>query len=300
MDRVVNGIPGVEGVLRVRDLPNYARLPVSHRVFEFFENMNRAMTQTSAVILNCSDELEGPVVNHIAPHFRKIYTIGPVHALLRRRLGHDLDSSHPSGNLWNEDRSCMTWLDSQPSRSVIYVSFGSIVTVTRREIIEFWHGLVNSGKRFLWVVRSDMIEDGKDVIPEEILLGSKENGLLVDWAPQEEVLAHRAVGGFMTHSGWNSTAEGIVAGVPMICWPKLSDQQVNSRWVSEVWKIGLDMKDTCDRSTVEKMIKLLMEDRRDEIMRSMDKISKLARESVSEGGSSYNNLEKLIDDLRKV
>ena len=297
----------MKGVLRMRDLPCFARLPVSHRTFDFFENMNRIMTQTSGLILNSSNELEGPVVDHIAPHFRNIYTIGPVHALLRRRVGDDLDSSRSSsGNFWKEDRSCMTWLDSQPSKSVIYVSFGTLVMVTSREVKELWHGLVNSGKRFLWVLRSDTIKDedhaigGGDAFMEEIRLSSKENGLLVDWAPQEEVLAHRAIGGFLTHSGWNSTSEGIVAGVPMICWPKLGDQQVNSRWVSEVWKIGLDMKDTCDRSTVEKVIKLLMEDRRDEIMRSMDEISKLARESVSEGGSSYNNLEKLIGDLRKI
>ena len=33
----------------------------------------------------------------------------------------------------------------------------------------------------------------------------------------------------------------------MICWPYFADQQVNRRFVSHVWKVGLDMKDTCDR-----------------------------------------------------
>ena len=32
----------------------------------------------------------------------------------------------------------------------------------------------------------------------------------------------------------------------MICWPYFSDQQVNSRYVNEVWKLGFDMKDVCD------------------------------------------------------
>jgi len=71
------------------------------------------------------------------------------------------------------------------------------------------------------------------------------------------------MGGFFTHAGWNSTLEGILAGVPMICWPQFGDHQIDSKWVSDVWRIGLDMKDTCDRSTVERMIKTLMEDRRD-------------------------------------
>ena len=75
------------------------------------------------------------------------------------------------------------------------------------------------------------------------------------------------MGGFFTHSVWNSVLERIDAGVPMICWPVFGDHQLNSRWVSERWRnIGLDMKDMCDRSTIEMMIKTLMKHRREEIM----------------------------------
>jgi len=111
---------------------------------------------------------------------------------------------------------------------------------------------------------------------------------------------HPAMGGFFTHAGWNSTLEGILAGVPMICWPQFGDHQIDSKWVSDVWRIGLDMKDTCDRSTVERMIKTLMEDRREEIIGSMDRIAKLAHDCVSQCGSSYHNLDKLIEDIRQV
>jgi hypothetical protein len=91
-----------------------------------------------------------------------------------------------------------------------------------------------------------------------------------------------------------------VAGVPMICWPYFADQQVNSRFVSQVWKLGLDMKDTCDRSIVEKMVNNLMVERREEFMRSADEMAKLAKESVSEGGHSYCNLDRLIEDIRLI
>ncbi|PPD70851.1 hypothetical protein GOBAR_DD32261 [Gossypium barbadense] len=64
-----------------------------------------------------------------------------------------------------------------------------------------------------------------------------------DKRKREDVLAHGAIGGFLTLSGWNSTLENVTAGVP--CF---ADQQLNSRFVEEVWKLGLDMKDVCDRS----------------------------------------------------
>ncbi|CAN6581333.1 unnamed protein product [Malus baccata var. baccata] len=98
------------------------------------------------------------------------------------------------------------------------------------------------------------------------------------------VLAHKAVGEFLTQCGWNSILEGIWARVPMLCWPQLAEQQVTSRWICEVWRIGIDMKDTCERSMVEEMIRRLIEegDEREEILRSVERFSKLARVAVSE------------------
>ena len=179
----------------------------------------------------------------------------------------------------------MTWLDAQPLKSVIYVSFGSITIMTKDELMEFWYGLVNSKQRFLWAIRPDLVAQKYDEgqILVELVEGTKDRGCMVGWAPQEEVLTHQAIGGFLTHSGWNSTLESIVAGVPMICWPNFADQQVNSRFISQVWKLGLDMKDTCDRGIVEKMVNDLMVERREEFVRSVDEMAKLAKESVSEG-----------------
>ncbi|KAE8663027.1 hypothetical protein F3Y22_tig00113123pilonHSYRG00094 [Hibiscus syriacus] len=122
--------------------------------------------------------------------------------------------------------------------------------------------------------------------------------MIVSWAPQEQVLTHRAVGGFLTHGGWNKILESTHTGVPMICWPVISDQQVNSRFVSEVWRVGLDMKDRCERRVVEKMVRDLMEVKIDEIMKVMHGVAEQARKSVEEGGSSYRNLYLLTQDIR--
>ncbi|MDN4175901.1 hypothetical protein QWY28_23335, partial [Nocardioides sp. SOB77] len=93
-------------------------------------------------------------------------------------------------------------------------------------------GLAASKRPFLWVVRPTLIrgyESGQlpDGLDEQI----RDHGRLVSWAPQVEVLAHPAVGAFITHSGWNSTVEAVSEGVPMICLPLHGDQFSNARYV---------------------------------------------------------------------
>ena len=104
--------------------------------------------------------------------------------------------------------------------------------------------------------------------------------------PTRGGLGPQSIGGFFTHSGWNSTLESMGVGVPMICWPYFVNQKVNSRYVNKVWKLGLDMKDVCYRVIIEKMVNDLMVERREEFMRSTSEMVRLAKESVSEGG--YN------------
>ncbi|XP_075084419.1 7-deoxyloganetic acid glucosyltransferase-like isoform X2 [Nicotiana tabacum] len=250
------------------------------------------------LILNTFEELEGPALAQITNNISKLYTIGPLHVQLKARVATNIKlTCTSSSSLWEEDRSCIVWLDQQPFKSVIYVSFGSMTVLTRDQFMEFLHGFVNSGKPFLWVVRPKSVAEDYQ-IPEELLEGTRQRGYIVEWAPQEEVLAHPAIGGFLTHSGWNSTLESIYEGVPMICWPFYADQQVNSRLVGEVWKIGLDMKDTCDRVIIENMVKDLIETRKDEFAKSARLMTKLARKSVSENGSSYCNLDRLIKDIK--
>ncbi|GMP23212.1 hypothetical protein CsSME_00000895 [Camellia sinensis var. sinensis] len=255
LDVPIQSIPGMEGFLRRRDLPSICRVgDLSNPDLQLISSETRQTTRPRGLILNTFEDLEGPILSHIRTQMPNVYTIGPLHAHYKTRLAAAASSTTTTGtssnSLLEEDRSCLTWLDEQPTQSVIYVSFG-----------------MENDSCGLYGLTWSLAEMGR------------ERGYMVGWAPQEEVLDHRAIGGFVTHSGWNSTLESIVAGV---------------------WKLGLDIKDICDRVIVAKMIKDLMEVRRDELMRSVDRIANMARQSIREGGSSYCNLDRLIEDIRSL
>ncbi|KAL3523917.1 hypothetical protein ACH5RR_016751 [Cinchona calisaya] len=304
MDRLVKNVPGTESFLRRRDLPRFGTFgDLADKTLQLSKKEGQENPRALGLILNTFEELDGPILSHIRTFCPNLYTIGPLHAHLKAKLSPQTTSlESSSSSLWNEDWSCMTWLDSQPSKSVIYVSFGSIATLTKAQLIEFWYGLVNTGFKFLWVIRPDIVagKDWESQISQDLSEGTKQRGYIVGWVPQKEVLAHPAVGGFLTHSGWNSTLESICGGVPMICWPYFLDQQVNSRFVSEVWKLGLDMKDSCDRVVVENMVKELMEVRREEFSHRAEEMAQVAKRCLSDGGSSFCNLHRLVRDIEDM
>lgn len=307
LDQLITSVPGTEHIIRRRDLASFCRSDdLSNPVIELIVKEARSVPQAQGLIINTFEELDGLILPHMRKLCPNIYTIGPLHSLHKAQLlaaDTTLMSQETTftNSVWKEDRSCLTWLDKHPPNSVLYVSIGSLATMTVEQLLEIWHGVVNSEKPFLWVRRPGSITGGYDesLVPKELLERTKEIGCIVDWAPQEDVLGHRAVGGFLTHSGWNSTIESIVEGVPMICWPYFVDQQVNSRFVEEVWKVGVDMKDTCDRLIVEKAVRDVM-DKKQTFTQSANTWKILAKEAIGEIGSSSLHVVRLIDDIKAM
>ncbi|XP_015897171.4 7-deoxyloganetic acid glucosyltransferase [Ziziphus jujuba] len=297
-------VPGLEGLLRRKNLPPVCLLNLEADNPSFQEHLKDilGMKRSSGVIINTFNDLEVQCLPHVATHFQKFYTVGPLHAFLNSKIGNDshLVASHAS--LWKAEKKCIAWLDSQPLRSVLYVSFGTLARRSISQLLEFWHGLVDSGHRFLWVVRPDVIleEEGENVIiPEQLQVGAKENGYIVDWAPQEQVLAHNAVGGFLTHCGWNSILESIIARIPMICWPHTNDQNINTDLVCKVLKIGIELE-AFNRSSVKSTVETLMGSKRKALQKSVDKFANCAQDGIGHGGSSNHNLEMLVTDIKKI
>ncbi|KAJ9175807.1 hypothetical protein P3X46_014321 [Hevea brasiliensis] len=189
MDRIITKVPGMETFLRCRDLPSFCRVSdMTDPHLLMMMNETRQTPQAQALILNTFEDLEAPILSQIRNHCPKTYTIGPLHELLKTKLINvKMQESYQSSNSLREvDRSCITWLDTQPSQSVIYISFGSVAVLTREQLMEFWHGIVNSKKRFLWVIRPDSVttKDGDaENFPEELEEGPKQRGYIVKWAP---------------------------------------------------------------------------------------------------------------------
>ena len=172
-------------------------------------------------------------------------------------------------------------------------------------------GLDFSGQNFIWVVRKSKKEEEDEEdewLPEGFEKRIEGKGLIIrGWAPQVLNLEHKAIGGFVTHCGWNSTLEAVSAGVPMVTWPVSDDQFYNEKFVTEVIRIGVDVGvkkyeelegDRVEKEAIVKAVKEIMEGEEAEEVRNRAKeYAKMAKEAVQEGGSSYLDLSALIQEL---
>ncbi|PON96950.1 UDP-glucuronosyl/UDP-glucosyltransferase [Trema orientale] len=194
----------------------------------------------------------------------------------------------------------LTWLDSQPSRSVVFLCFGSLGSFSAEQLREIAVGLERSGQRFLWVVRSPVSvatsglpdPDLDSLLPAGFLERTSERGLVVkNWAPQVEVLSHDSVGGFVTHCGWNSVLEAVCAGVPMVAWPLYAEQRFNRVVLVEELKLALPINESENglvcASEVEKRVGELMDSESgDSVRNRVLAMKNEAEAALKDGGSS--------------
>ncbi|KAF8391757.1 hypothetical protein HHK36_021991 [Tetracentron sinense] len=290
-------LPGIP-LLGIHDLPSFVYAQGSYPslqslVLKQFSNFEKA----DWLLFNTFDKLEEEVVNWMAKLW-PIKTIGPTvpSMYLDKRVEDDKDYSI---NLFKSNGDdCMKWLNMKESDSVVYVSFGSLASLGEEQMEELAWGLKGSNRYFFWVVRAS--EENK--LPSKFAEETSEKGLIVTWCPQLEVLAHPAVGCFVTHCGWNSTLEALSLGVPMVTMPQWTDQTTNAKFVTEVWKAGIRVrvseKGIVRREEIEVCIREVMEgERGKEIRRNASKWKELAKEAVDEGGSSDKNIEAFVAGL---
>ena len=199
----------------------------------------------------------------------------------------------------HQSETCIKWLSSKPKGSVVYVSFGSMASLREEQMGELAWGLKGSSHYFLWVVRAS--EEAK--LPKGFINEELEKGFLVRWCPQLEVLASNAIGCFFTHCGWNSTSEALTLGVPMVGMPQWTDQTTNAKFIKDVWKVGVRVREGEDgvvrREEIEACIREVMEgERGKEMKENAMKWSGFTREAVGEGGTSDRNIDEFVSKLK--
>ncbi|KAK7328134.1 hypothetical protein VNO77_22230 [Canavalia gladiata] len=296
LDTKVDCIPGLQN-LRLKDLPTYIRITdpkdlMIEFIIEAADNIHRA----NAIVINTFDELESDSLNSLSSIFPSLYPIGPLPSFLNQSPHNH--SAYLGSNLWKEDLECLEWLESKEPRSVVYVNFGSVTVISPEQLLEFAWGLANSKIPFLWIIRPDLVIGGSSVLPAEFVNVTRERSLIASWCPQEEVLNHPSIGGFLTHCGWNSTTESICAGVPMLCWPFLADQPTNCRYICNEWNVGIEIDTNVKREDVEKLVNELMVGEKGKKMRQkIMELKEKGDEQTRPGGCSYMNLDTVIKDV---
>ncbi|KAJ8770501.1 hypothetical protein K2173_017992 [Erythroxylum novogranatense] len=277
-------------------------------LYTFILQPSRGFRHARGIVVNTFTELESYAINTLTNddgiNAPPIYPVGPI-----------LTKSHEETS--SQD-SIMQWLDEQASSSVLFLCFGTLGSFGADQVKEIALALERSGHHFLWSLREPTSNEKKqylspdEVLPAGFLDRTAEIGKVIGWAPQTTILAHKAIGGFVSHCGWNSTLESLWYGVPIATLPIYGEQQVNAFLLVEEWGLGVEIKMDFRRNifveipstttvivaadVIERGIKSVMEGD-NEVRKRVKEMSKKCRQALMEGGSSHASLGYLIEDI---
>lgn len=272
--------------------------------YHWYLHQSSRLPLADGILINTVEEIDqGPIMamrEHpalVGLPTPPLYPVGPV---IKSGTSH----RHPA----------LVWLDVQLPGSVLYASFGSGGTLSAEQTVELAWGLELSGQRFIWVVRrptegdsaatffSSTTGDATDptsYLPDDFTKRTEGRGFLVSsWAPQLEILGHPAVGGFLTHAGWNSTLESLAHGVPMVAWPLYAEQRMNAARLEEELEVAVRVRGEgglVSRGEVERVARQLMESDRGKAMKARAaELRDCFNKALEVGGSSYSSLAAAI------
>ncbi|GAB2221968.1 hypothetical protein Droror1_Dr00013165 [Drosera rotundifolia] len=303
------------------DIPGLPPVSISHmsnalvdrssNFYNHFLNLGRQLPRAKGFLVNAFTAFQPDTLKTISDGLcipngptPPIFPVGPLIA-----------TKPEKNNLIGDSRpECLRWLDKQPQSSIVFLCFGSMGVFPLPQLHQIATALENITQRFLWVVRPplpDPVDDHNhirsttaysvaSVLPEGFLERTKDRGFVVDsWAPQVEVLAHGATGGFVTHCGWNSVLEAVWHGVPMVAWPLYAEQKTNKLFLVEQAKVAVGLKWEKDGSVraeeLETKVRELMEgDEGKRVRENAREMKAAARAALEENGSSTVALEGFV------
>ncbi|CAN4086213.1 unnamed protein product [Withania somnifera] len=275
---------------------------------EFIRKGFLADIASYGLILNTFTELENVYLNYLRKDLGhdRVWSVGSV-------LPPDDDdnksaSSNRGGSSSVLASEILAWLNTCEDHSVVYVCFGSQAVLTNKQMEELAKALDKSGVKFILSAKratKGHVSNDYGVLPSWLEEKVGGRGLVIrDWAPQVMILRHQALGAFLTHCGWNSILEGLIAGVPMLTWPMGADQFANANILVDEHKVAIR---ACEGvKTVpnsDKLANILaeavqgnnVEERRTRAL----ELRKIAMNNIKEGGNSFINLAAFIKHLRE-
>ncbi|XP_010475477.1 PREDICTED: UDP-glycosyltransferase 71C4 [Camelina sativa] len=290
-------VPGFVNAVPAKFMPSGL---FNREAYEAYVDLAPRFADAKGILVNSFTELEPHPFEYFShlEKFPPVYPVGPILSLK--------DRASPNEEAADRDR-IVRWLDDQPESSVVFLCFGSKGSVDEPQVKEIARALELVGCRFLWSIRtSGAVESGdpNDVLPEGFMGRVAGQGLVCGWAPQVEVLAHKAIGGFVSHCGWNSTLESLWFGVPVATWPMYAEQQLNAFALVKELGLAVDLRMdyvsgrgdlvTCDE--IARAIRSLM-DGGDEKRKKVKEMADAARKALMDGGSSSLATARFIGEL---
>lgn len=269
--------------------------------WEFVKNSMIANAKSWGFVFNVFDALETEHVQCLKTHIGhdRVFTVGPVSL-----TGPDVSGR---GNSSDRNDRVLTWLDGCPDASVLYVSFGSQKLLRKEQMKALADGLEKSGVRFIWVVKPGTIQqqnEGYGVVPDGFEERMAGRGLVINgWAAQVLILSHKAVGGFLSHCGWNSVLEGIEGGVMILAWPMEADQFVNARLLVDDVGVGVRVCEGADLvPDSDELGRIIAESMTEEggVKAKAKDLNEKALAAMADGGSSMKDLDRFVYELGQL
>ncbi|KAJ3045594.1 hypothetical protein HDV00_009251 [Rhizophlyctis rosea] len=244
---------------------------------------------SKALIINTFETLEGEAIKKLLSNPKtKHLSVIPVGPLATVENGVKSKISPPPTP---EAAKILTFLDSHPPNSVIYLSMGTIARPDAAQILQFYLALKNSNRPFVWSLN----ETVRHLLPEDQITHSISTGLILSWVPQVTVLSHPSTSLFISHAGWNGTMETITAGVPMVCFPQFGDQHDNAALLQRQGVAVVVPKTVLGGRTVgEEELRVYIEKIAgpggETYRRKMQDLRRVAEETAREGGAAWNHI----------
>ncbi|KAL3524783.1 hypothetical protein ACH5RR_013155 [Cinchona calisaya] len=287
---VIPGLPPLE----IDDFPSFSLVTDANQTIpKLIAGQFSNIEQADWIYFNSFDSLETEAAKWIASNW-PIKTIGPTIVEDNKDHGTCLFEM-------NSAEGCLKWLDERDIMSVVCISFGSAAVLGEEQMEELARDLIRSNCNFLWMVRAS--EESK--LPVNFKSEVQEKGLVINWCPQLDVLAHKAVACFVTHCGWNSTLEALSSGIPLVAFPQMIDQMTNAKFVADVWQTGVRVqandKGIVSIEEVEMRIREVTTcEKGQELRRNAEKWMELAQEAIAEGGSSQKSIDDFVLQISSV